>query len=110
MKLIDDKAEVASCRTLAGTGKPGFKDGPGRLESRHRDAWRCRFGKWWVLSPSTLPLTVWTGYTAEFNEPRGIGYDQSKNRAYVCDSNNHAIRVIDVERATVSTLSLQDWP
>lgn len=32
VKLIDDKAEVASCRTLAGTGKPGFKDGPGRLK------------------------------------------------------------------------------
>lgn len=55
-------------------------------------------------------LCLLAGYSAEFNEPRGIGYDAASNRAFVCDTNNHVIRVIDMERATVTTLPLSGFP
>jgi DNA-binding beta-propeller fold protein YncE len=39
---------------------------------------------------------------AEFDEPGGLDY--ANGRLYVADTNNHAVRVIDLETNTVSTL------
>jgi len=39
---------------------------------------------------------------AEFDEPGGLSY--TEGRLYVADTNNHAIRVIDLEAGTVSTV------
>jgi thiol-disulfide isomerase/thioredoxin len=43
------------------------------------------------------------GTEAEFNEPGGLS--AAGNRLFVADTNNHAIRVIDLDTDTVSTLS-----
>ncbi len=43
--------------------------------------------------------------TASYNQPQGLGYKQ--NKIYVADTNNHAIRVIDLQDRKVSTLSLK---
>ncbi|MFQ3646967.1 MAG: thioredoxin-like domain-containing protein [Anaerolineae bacterium] len=40
---------------------------------------------------------------AQFHEPGGISY--ANGRLYVADTNNHAIRIIDLEQMQVSTLS-----
>lgn len=42
---------------------------------------------------------------AEFNEPSGITYYQ--NKLYVADTNNHLIRILDLEKKTVSTLAIK---
>ncbi len=40
---------------------------------------------------------------AQFHEPGGISY--ANGRLYVADTNNHAVRVIDLERMAVSTVT-----
>lgn len=45
------------------------------------------------------------GEEARFNEPGGLAY--AENKLYVADTNNHAIRVIDLESRQVKTLHLQ---
>jgi len=42
---------------------------------------------------------------AQFDEPGGI--DFSDNKVYVADTNNHAVRIIDLQAGTVSTLELR---
>ena len=44
------------------------------------------------------------GSEAQFDEPTGLSYANGK--LYVADTNNHAIRVVDVETGSVSTLEL----
>ncbi len=58
-----------SCRTLAGSLKPGVSDNP-----------------------------------PQFDEPTGLSV--AGDKLYVADTNNHAIRVIDLAGGTVSTLNL----
>jgi len=41
---------------------------------------------------------------AQFDEPGGLAYADGK--LYVADTNNHAIRIIDIETQTVSTLQI----
>jgi sugar lactone lactonase YvrE len=41
--------------------------------------------------------------TAEFDEPGGLSY--AEGRLYVADTNNHAIRLIDLEEGIVSTIT-----
>ncbi len=41
---------------------------------------------------------------ASFNEPAGLAVDG--NRVWVADTNNHSVRLIDLEEQTVSTLSI----
>ena len=43
---------------------------------------------------------------AEFDEPAGITY--ADGLLYVADTNNHLIRIIDIQNNTVSTLSIPD--
>jgi thiol-disulfide isomerase/thioredoxin len=70
VKVVDP--EQATCKTLAGTGKPGAGDEP-----------------------------------AEFDEPAGI--TAAAGKLYVADTNNHLIRVIDLDHDNrVSTLALAD--
>ncbi len=68
VKVVDPKE--ATCKTLAGSGKPGAGDEP-----------------------------------AEFDEPAGIS--AAAGKLYVADTNNHVIRVIDLDNENrVSTLEL----
>jgi sugar lactone lactonase YvrE len=43
--------------------------------------------------------------SAEFDAPQGLAYDDQTNSLYVADTNNHAIRVIDLTTGTVATLA-----
>ena len=43
--------------------------------------------------------------TAQFFRPQGVSYDAMKNMVYVADTENHAIRRIDLARKTVETLA-----
>jgi len=66
------------------------------------------------LDPMTRDVTSWTGgeyghedgdlSTARFWEPSGLSLAGS--RLYVADTNNHAVRVVDVEAGTVRTLEI----
>lgn len=69
-----------------------------------------------TLDPSTGEVKTLTGsgkagyvdgsFTeAAFNHPEGVAVYQ--NRLYIADTNNHSIRIADLERQTVSTLRLQ---
>jgi DNA-binding beta-propeller fold protein YncE len=42
---------------------------------------------------------------AQFNEPAGLASDAGK--LYVADTNNHAVRVIDLAAGTVQTLDVR---
>ncbi len=48
--------------------------------------------------------------TAQFSEPSGLAVSPEKNLLYVADTNNHAIRVVDMTKSTVSTLLIKDIP
>jgi DNA-binding beta-propeller fold protein YncE len=50
------------------------------------------------------------GPAARFNEPRGVCADEGTKRAWVCDTNNHAIRVVDLTTGEVETLALKGVP
>jgi len=68
-----------------------------------------------VYDPETDETTTLFGYgetggfldgnsdTAQFDEPGGLDYADGK--VYVADTNNHAIRVIDIETMQVSTVN-----
>ncbi len=71
IKRLD--AQSGQVRTLAGTGKPGLKDGAAEQ--------------------------------AQFYEPGGLS--SAHGHLYVADTNNHRVRVVDVEARTVSTLPLR---
>lgn len=71
IKRLD--AQSGQVRTLAGTGKPGLKDGAAEQ--------------------------------AQFYEPGGLS--SAHGRLYVADTNNHRVRVVEVEARTVSTLPLR---
>lgn len=45
---------------------------------------------------------------AQFDEPGGLSY--AKQRLFIADTNNHALRVLDLSNQTVSTLPLQGGP
>lgn len=68
-----------------------------------------------TIDPKTKTATTLAGSTkghqdgdlatAQFNEPSGLSvYNRS---LYIADTNNHAIRVIDLNTQTVSTLNIQ---
>ncbi len=70
-----------------------------------------------VINPATRESTTFAGdgtpglvdgslEDARFYEPGGIDYANGK--LYVADTNNHAIRIIDLETRTVSTVQLAD--
>ncbi|MDX2343715.1 MAG: thioredoxin-like domain-containing protein [Acidimicrobiia bacterium] len=51
--------------------------------------------------------------TAEFDSPQGLAFDEVTGTLYVADTNNHAIRQIDIDSGEVTTLSgtgQQGWP
>ncbi len=60
-----------TCRTFAGTGKPGYVDGK----------------------------------EPQFYEPGGLGV--ANNKLYIADTNNHAIRVIDMKTKEANTLQIK---
>jgi sugar lactone lactonase YvrE len=51
--------------------------------------------------------------TAEFDSPQGLAFDEATATLYVADTNNHAIRAVDVASGEVSTVAgtgQQGWP
>jgi DNA-binding beta-propeller fold protein YncE len=67
------------------------------------------------LEPTTRQVTSWAGgdaghedgdlATARFWEPSGVSLAGS--RLYVADTNNHAIRLVDVDAGTVKTMDIR---
>ena len=47
---------------------------------------------------------------AQFSEPSGFAFHPDRKRVYVADTNNHAIRLVDLETAHVSTVELRGVP
>lgn len=72
IKVVDRGA--ATCVTLAGTGKPGDRDG--------------------------------RASEAQFYEPGGLSF--SGRNLFVADTNNHRVRILNLDSLTVSTLSLRE--
>lgn len=70
IKRLDPTSRLV--KTLAGTGQPGFADGPGR--------------------------------SAQFFEPQGLAV--RGKRLFVADTNNHALRVIDLDKMRVETIEV----
>jgi len=68
------------------------------------------------LDPATRQVTTLTGGNAghidgplaqaRFWEPSGLSY--ARGRLYVSDTNNHVIRVVDLDAGTVETLEVRD--
>ena len=53
------------------------------------------------------------GLTAQFDSPQGIAFDPVADTLYVADTNNHAIRTVDINSGEVSTLAgtgALGWP
>jgi len=50
------------------------------------------------------------GLDAEFSEPSGFALDPRARRLFVADTNNHAIRVVDLKSLGVTTLKLSGIP
>ncbi|TFJ82239.1 hypothetical protein NSK_006359 [Nannochloropsis salina CCMP1776] len=48
------------------------------------------------------------GADAEFDEPRGLCVDGKGRQAFVCDSNNHCIRTVDLRTGEVGTLKIKE--
>lgn len=68
-----------------------------------------------TVDPKTKTVTTFAGSkkghqdgdltTAQFNEPSGLAI--LNNKLFIADTNNHAIRIIDLNTQTVSTLTLR---
>lgn len=74
-----------------------------------------------LLDPATNVISFWlgngkpglsdgVGAEAQFYEPSGACVTADGKTVFVCDTNNHAIRVIDVDTAAVRTLDLTGFP
>ncbi len=59
---------------------------------------------WLVAGSGSAGFTNGTGAAAQFNRPWGITLDPSGSNLYVADSNNHAIRKINLSTNAVTTL------
>jgi DNA-binding beta-propeller fold protein YncE len=66
-----------------------------------------------VFGNGTAGFASGAALTAEFNSPQGLVFDDASGTLYVADTNNHAIRAIDVATGTVETVAgngIQGWP
>ncbi|SRR5579884_387885 len=70
------------------------------------------------LDPRTRQCRAWTGSgapgyrdgaaeAAQFYEPSGLSLPAGHGRVYVADTNNHRVRVVELDDGAVSTLELQ---
>lgn len=125
--LTGDK-QMRQVTTLVGTGLFDFGDADGIGESallQHVQALCFADGLLYladtynnrvkVLNPQTREVKTLAGNgiaglqdgllaQAQFNEPAGLAYADGK--LYVADTNNHAVRVIDIATGTVATLQV----
>ncbi len=58
-----------------------------------------------VYGSGTAGLNDGPALEAQFDSPQGLAYDSSTGTLYVADTNNHAIRTVDVGSGTVGTLT-----
>ncbi|MEM9066301.1 MAG: thioredoxin-like domain-containing protein [Planctomycetota bacterium] len=42
---------------------------------------------------------------AQFNDPQGFAYDAARNKLYIADTKNHAVRTLDLATSVVTTLA-----
>jgi thiol-disulfide isomerase/thioredoxin len=74
-----------------------------------------------MLDPESRSVTTWAGagkaghrdrrgLEARFAEPSGFALSPDGRRVFIADTNNHAIRVAELESAEVRTLELQNVP
>jgi sugar lactone lactonase YvrE len=124
----------ADVRTIVGTGLFDFgdRDGAGdeaRLQHAQGLAWWARERTLLVADTYNHRVKTVDPYTrqaralagsgepglvdgaadeARFWEPGGIAVTPSGARAYVADTNNHALRVIDLDTRSVRTVELRD--
>jgi len=74
-----------------------------------------------LLDPAAGVISFWLGdgkpglkdgkgSETQFYEPSGICVTDDGKTLFVCDTNNHAIRVVDTETASVHTLNLSGFP
>ncbi|MBI1737442.1 MAG: alkyl hydroperoxide reductase [Candidatus Rokubacteria bacterium] len=126
---VVDLAPAGEIRTIVGEGLFEFGDrdgvGPAAVRLQHPLGLAWHDGALWIadtynhkikrLDPATAScVTVLgtggpgaddgPGAAASFSEPSGVSV--AGGRLYVADTNNHAVRVADPERATVATLGL----
>ena len=125
IELTGDK----QVRTLVGTGLFDFGDADGIGDNallQHIQALCFVEGMLYladtynnrikILDPQTREVKAFAGtgvagykdgslHEAQFNEPAGLAYAEGK--LYIADTNNNAVRVIDVAQKTVATLNIQ---
>ncbi|HXE80550.1 MAG TPA: SMP-30/gluconolactonase/LRE family protein [Vicinamibacterales bacterium] len=122
IRRVDPNGSVT---TVAGSGRPGYRDGPAAGAMFNgpvglaiaddgaiyvADTYNDRIRR---ISPDGIVTTVagagTPGYadgaasSAQFDTPCGIAID-SRGALIVADTNNHVLRRVDLERATVSTI------
>jgi DNA-binding beta-propeller fold protein YncE len=120
-------------RTVIGEGLFEFGDrdgrGPSEVRLQHPVGIAWHAGTVYIadtynhkikrLDPATAECRTWLGSgepgvddgeaeTASFSEPSGLAV--ADGRLYVADTNNHAVRVVELETGLVSTLLLRGQP
>ncbi len=65
---------------------------------------RISDGQTWLVAGSSAGFADGTGSATKFNRPWGVAIDPSGSNLYVADSNNHAIRKINLSTNVVTTL------
>jgi hypothetical protein len=130
---VADLGGEGGVRTLVGEGLFEFGDrdgrGPSEVRLQHPVGVAWGDGILYVadtynhkvkrLDPATAECRTWLGrgepgaddgeaLAAAFSEPSGLAV--AAGRLYVADTNNHAIRVVEIETGLVSTLLLRGLP
>ena len=91
--FFTDQARVYRVDTVAGTVKV-LAGGGGR---------KGQFGS--VATPARVGFRDGPARTALFNHPDGLAYDRAKRVLFVCDTQNHCVRAIDIATGVVSTVA-----
>lgn len=126
LRMIDFRTDVPLVRTLIGKGLFDFGDRDGPFENalmQHAMCAQYLDGVVYIadaynhkikaadLSARVLTTLAGTGAPGlgsenepQFNEPSGLS--AAKGKLFVADTNNHAIRVIDLDHGVTSTLNI----
>ncbi len=108
LKLTLEKHHQPLLTPLAFPGKIlGTKQGLFIADSGHnRIVWATTEGEIIdVIGSGKAGLKDGNYTEAEFFAPQGMAYDEDKNYLYVADTENHAIRKIDLKEKTVETIA-----
>lgn len=130
VKRLPLSGDRPTVHTLCGQGQLhqfGDRDGFGTaVQLQHCSGVACDRNHLWIadtynhkikqVNPATGECRTVTGGAigfqdhrgtqAHFAEPSGLAWSRSNNQLYVADTNNHAIRCIDLDSLEVTTLSI----